>query len=372
MKKGIIVSSVVLSNAFKEASKVKPYKGLPCTESFLLECSPDRTYLVRSNIEDTVKVELGCECNFTGAFLLEASIGKLMAKIEDQPISINIMDDDVKTVYVYGDGFQTKIGTDHPDDYITHVKKEYKEVGSMDYNELRSMLERLVPFLSTDELRPTMTGFCFDESNVTATNGHVLRTIPYCGFNIEASKSQLKEVHGKVIPGRNEFIVSNMFKYLPKNLKDDITFSLSAERSHVKVEFYNHVIYAKLIDDRYPDYKAVWITDFVTEFSLKSLDLKKTIEQAMIFTNKSTNQININVGDEVEIHSEDLDFATEFNKTLEDVDISGMPMKFAVSGRWLLECLKHFDGEVRFQLAAPNKGIILNDEILLMPMMIAG
>ena len=369
MKKGIIVSSVVLSNAFKEAGKVKPIKHIPITKSFLLECSPHRTYLVRSNLEDTVKVELGCECNFTGAFLLEASIGKLMAKIEEQPVSINIIDDDVITIYIYGEGFQTKIVTDHPDDYISHKKEKYKEVGSMSYNELRSNLERLVPFLSTDGLRLSTTGFCFDEKNIVATNGHMVRVIPYCGFEIPVSNPQ--DLPGKVIPGEKEFILSNIFKYLPRNkMKDVITFSLSADRLRVKIEFYNHVIYSKLINKRFPNYEDVWVKDFVTEFSLVNLELKKSIEQAMIFANASTNMIIINVGDKVDIHSEDLDYNTEFNKALEFKDKSGKPMKFAVNGKLLLVCLKHFDSEVKFQLAAPNRSVILNDEILLMPLMI--
>lgn len=368
MKKGIIVSSVVLRNAFKECTKVKPIKSIPITESFLLECSPKRTFLVRSNLEDTVKVELGCECNFTGTFLLEASIGKLMAKVEEQPVSINIIDDDVNIVYVYGEDFQTKIVVGDPGNYISR-EKEYSEVGSMSYNELRSKLERLVPFLSTDGLRPALTGFCFDEKNIVATNGHIVMRISYCGFDVKAKESP----HNN-FKGRDGIIVSNIFKYLPKNkLEDVITFSLSTDRSCVKIEFHNHVIYSRLIDEGFPDYKSVWPSGFVTEFnlgSLGSLGFKRTIDQALIFANQSTKMIVINVSDKLNVHAEDIDYATEFNKTIEGVDISGEPMKFAVNGKLLADCLRQVSGDIKFQLKAPNQALILNDDILLMPILI--
>ncbi len=366
MKKGIVVSSVVLSNAFKECMKVKPNSHIPIMESFLLECSPDKVYLVRSNIDDTVKVELGCECNFTGAFLLEASVGKLMAKVEEQPISININDDDVTKVFIYGEGFQTVILVGNPMDYIAN-KGKYKKVGSMSYNELRSNLERLVPFLATDELRPAMTGFCIDEKNMMATNGYMVRVIPYSGFKIPISKPEGGQ------PGKNEFILTNIFKYLPKNkMKDVITFSLSEDRLRVKIEFYGHTIYSRLIDERYPDYEAVWVKneDFVTEFKLKTLELKRTLEQALVFANQSTKHVVINVGTKVDIHTEDLDYETEFNRTIEDVETSGKGMEIGVNGKLLLECMKHFDSEVKFQLAAPNRALILNDEVLIMPVML--
>ncbi len=355
MKKGIIVSSVVLSNAFKEAGKVKPYSGIPCTESFLLECSPETVYLVRSNLEDTVKVELGCECNFTGAFLLEASIGKLMAKIEEQPVSINIIDEDVETVYVCGDDFETKIVTDHPDDYISHEKDNFKEIGSMGYDEFRAILERLVPFLSKDGLRPAMTGFCFDATNVTATNGNMLRTIPYCGFDV---------------PDKDEIIVRNIFPYLPK-LKVSSNVILSVSDKNVKIEFCGHVIYSRLINENYPNYQAVIPRDFVTEFSVGNGSFKKVIEQAMIFANKSTNQINIDVTDKVVIDSEDFDFGNEFSKTMEYKSMSGRHMKFAVNGKIFLECLKYLGDDVNFQLAGTNKGMMLNSEVFLMPIAIS-
>ena len=63
-KQGIIISSVDLRLAFVEASKVKPSKDIPITENYLIECEKNKCWLVRTNLEDTIKIEWNFEWNF--------------------------------------------------------------------------------------------------------------------------------------------------------------------------------------------------------------------------------------------------------------------------------------------------------------------
>lgn len=358
MEKGIIISSVVLSNAFKEAGKVKTHNSIPITEYFMIECQHDKVFLVKTNLEDTIKIRLNCEWNFAGSFLLTADVGALMSKIEEQPITVKIRDEDFQIVYVGGEDFSTNFAVDLAQDYITHESGTFESIGAMDYTVFRTMIEKLAPFLSTDELREETTGFCFNNTHAVATNGHMLRYIPNKGIKIK---------------GKDEIIVRNILPYLPKPSKNasygDVYFDISTDFKIIKIEFEDHVIYSRLIDERYPAYKDVIPQDFSTEFSASNSALKQIIDQALLFANKTTGMIKINVNDQLEISAEDLDFNKEFNRKINYIQKSGEDILFAINGKKLLICIKHLDDKIKFQLK-PDTAIILNDEILLMPIQI--
>lgn len=359
MEKGIIISSVALSNAFKELSKVKAYKNWPITDSLKLECFPDEVLLSKSNLVNTVQIRLNCEWNSGCSFLLDNNVGALMLKIEEQPVQIRIKDDDDTIVYIQGDDFNVKFVVDKAENFVSHEYNTFNVIGAMDYPVFRSALEKLTPFLSTDELIPAMNGFCFNKDHVTATDGLTLRYIQNPGLKFK---------------GMDDIILRNIIPYLPKPSKilsfGDAYFDISEDKKIIKIEFNDHIIYSKLIDEKYPDYKAVIPNEFNTEFTIENKALKQVTDQALIFANKTTNQVKINVNGKLDFSAEDFDFSNEFNRSIDYIEKSGDDIVFGVNGKLLVKCLKYLDDKVKVELVDPVKPIILNSEVLLMPVMI--
>ena len=137
-----------------------------------------------------------------------------------------------------------------------------------------------------------------------------------------------------------------------------------------------------MIDERYPDYRAVIPTENPNKLSLSRLDFLNSVKRISIFGNKTTNQINIKItGSELTISAEDIDLSNEAVERL-GCDYSGEDMEIGFNSKLLIEMLQNINTpEIIIELSTPNRaGIILpstNEDnenllMLIMPMMIAG
>ena len=137
----------------------------------------------------------------------------------------------------------------------------------------------------------------------------------------------------------------------------------------------------RLIDERYPDYRAVIPTENPNKLTLSRQDFLNSVKRISIFGNKTTNQINIKItGSELTISAEDIDLSNEAVERL-GCDYSGEDMEIGFNSKLLIEMLQNINTpEIIIELSTPNRaGIILpsaNEDnenllMLIMPMMIA-
>lgn len=137
----------------------------------------------------------------------------------------------------------------------------------------------------------------------------------------------------------------------------------------------------RLIDERYPDYKAVIPQDNPNSLTVSRLDFLNSVKRISIFGNRTTNQINIKItGSELTISAEDIDLSNEAVERL-GCDYSGEDMEIGFNSKLLIELLQNLDtSDVVIELSTPNRaGILLpsaNEDnesllMLIMPMMIA-
>jgi DNA polymerase III sliding clamp (beta) subunit (PCNA family) len=100
-------------------------------------------------------------------------------KLIDSDVHLDFLDDAVKQ---FDDGGATlsaevfewdKVPTNYRN--ISKVKKVPFSNNPMD----KGLDSIISPFLGKDELRPSLTGINFDENGITATDGHILITLPY-------------------------------------------------------------------------------------------------------------------------------------------------------------------------------------------------
>ena len=304
---------------------------------------------------------MNCEWNFEGAFLIEPDIVKLFAKIDEQPIKLSIDIDIPTKVYLTGDDFETSFETDHPDDFPITVKGEFREIGSLHYNTFREILEKLSPFLSKDEFRPAMTGYCIDGEQIAATDGHRLRWIKMPGLDCTAPKAGMVSFQPA-----DELVIRNILPYLRKKMMKGDFIQFSRTDDILKLESPGCILYTTLIEKRYPTYRNVIPEDFNTTIRIENKVLSKVLEQSLIFANKTTSQIMLKINSSLTVRSEDLDFSREFNRDIPLNSKEGDDVIIGINGKLALGCLKHLPEDIKIDIQGPNNAIVMNDELLLM------
>jgi len=170
---------------------------------------------------------------------------------------------------------------------------------------------------------------------------------------------------------------------LKSNLpQDDSTTQVDFNESNAFFSFGDVSLVCRLIDERYPDYRAVIPEENPNKLTINRTDFLNSVKRISIFGNKTTNQINIKItGSELTIHAEDIDLSNEAVERL-GCDYSGEDMEIGFNSRLLIEMLQNLSTpNIIIELSSPSRaGIILPSEnvdnenllMLLMPMMIAG
>ena len=188
-----------------------------------------------------------------------------------------------------------------------------------------------------------------------------------------------------VTPGvETSFILpKKALNLLKSNLpQDDSTTQVDFNESNAFFSFGDVSLVCRLIDERYPDYRAVIPEENPNKLTINRTDFLNSVKRISIFGNKTTNQINIKItGSELTIHAEDIDLSNEAVEGL-GCDYSGEDMEIGFNSRLLIEMLQNLSTpNIIIELSSPSRaGIILPSEnvdnenllMLLMPMMIAG
>jgi len=225
--------------------------------------------------------------------------------------------------------------------------------------------------VSTDDLRPAMTGVYFELNEgyiqFVATDAH--RLIRYKRTDVSC-------------PSSDSFIVPkkplNLLKSaIPAN-EDQLT--LNYNNNHLFVTHGSTKMSCRLIDARFPDYKVVIPLDNPYKLTVSKSDFQSALRRVNVFRNKSTNQVVLNIqGSELQLSAQDVDFSFEGNERMK-CQYDGEDLAIAFNARFLIEMLNAADSdEVVVELSTPTKaGIVKPTEkgadedllILIMPLML--
>jgi DNA polymerase-3 subunit beta len=223
---------------------------------------------------------------------------------------------------------------------------------------------------STDELRPPMTGVLFEiESErltLVATDAHKLVKFSYLGIDSDENAS---------------FIVPKKALNLIKSaLPDNAPISVTFNDTNAFFSFGDTRLICRLIDAKYPDYNAVIPVDNPHLLTISKGDFQNSLKRIAIYSNKTTNQVILNIGKEIlTLSAQDIDFSNEAIEELNCV-FEGEPFTIGFNAKFLVEMLNVLESdEVKIELSTPTRAGILTpaDQIegteilmLVMPVML--
>jgi len=368
----IVSSTSLLKNLQLISGVISTNTVLSVLEDFLFEVKDNHLILTATDLETMMRVQMDInEAQDNGRICIPSKILlEYLKNLPDQPITFSINEQDLSIEMSSSVG-KYKIGGERADDF----PKEPEPLDTTNF-ELSSIsliesINKTLFAVSNDTLRPAMTGVFFeldtDKFSMVSTDAHRL---------IQFSRTDVN------CPTKDGFIVPKKpLQQLRNSLPaDDTMLSVSYNGSHLFVKTNQLSMSCRLIDARFPDYKAVIPTDNPYKLILNKADFVSALRRVSIFANKTTYQVVLDInGNSLQLSAQDIDFSYEGKETL-SCQYNGEDMKIAFNAKLMVEMINNMDGdELEVNLSTPNRaGIFRQVEkteqedvlMLLMPLMV--
>lgn len=234
---------------------------------------------------------------------------------------------------------------------------------------LTDCIKLAMRFTSGDDLRPAMQCICLDFNSdgvqVVATDAHRLYMSKRLSYDVVKRPAASKEFQLMIShQSLNKLYKSPIDRYEPCNVivYEDGT----GEINHVPVVYFT--------EGKYPDYKVVVpkYTEYV-EFHRK--DFIQSLSSAMVYSNKSTNLVALDINGQILMSGQDVDFSFESDIRMNYLSKTMPDTVIAFDAKLLKDSLSIFKDE-SVKMYSDGKpthaGIFTNgvDEFLLMPLML--
>jgi DNA polymerase-3 subunit beta len=368
--KFIVSSSSLLKHLQQISGVINANTVLPILEDFLFEIENKRLSIVATDLETVMRVQMDVESKDNGRVCIPAKIlMDSLKNIADQPLTFNI--DKNFAVELTSDNGKYKVMGENPDNFPKEPSADDTTAFKMQSSALVTAINKTLFAVSSDDLRPAMTGVYFeltkDSIQFVATDAH--RLVRYKRTDVSCPKTD-----SFIVPKKPLNLLKNA---LPDN-EDELTVSYNS--NHLFISHNTTQLICRLIDARFPDYKVVIPTDNPYKLIVNKGDFQSGLRRVSVFSNKSTNQVALTIsGSELQMAAQDVDFSFEGNERM-NCQYDGEDLQIAFNARFLIEMLNAAEtDEVKVELATPTKAGIIkpteveeNEELLMlvMPLML--
>jgi DNA polymerase-3 subunit beta len=369
--KFIVNSSALLKELQKLSGVISSNNTLPILDNFLFEITDGKIVIVACDLETTMMSEITTESSTNGKITIPSKILlDTLKTFSNQPLTF-IIDDETKSIEISSDNGNYKLVGQNASEFPKIPSVDSSVNLEIDSDVLANAINKTLFATGNDELRPVMSGvFCeLSSENATfvATDAHKL--VKHIRKNINSEKTS-----SFILPKKPLSLLKN-------NISDGGTVLFQYNEMNVLFKFNNTTLICRLIDGKYPNYDAVIPKENPNKLIIDKQELLNSIKRVSIFANKTTHQIRFKVaGSELQITSEDLDFANKAEERL-TCQYEGEDMEIGFNSRFIIDMLNNIGAkQICIEMSAPNRaGIILpldgqNDDeetlMLVMPVML--
>jgi len=369
----IVRSGYLLKNLQLIGGVVGSNAVLGVLEDFLFELKGNTLSLSASDLETMMRVEIEVnDATDNGRICIPSKIlTEYLKNLPDQPITLNVNESD-RTIEINSDFGKYKISGENADDFPKEPQAGDASSFNISSIALLESIGKTIFAVSNDTLRPAMTGVYFQleeggKINFVATDAHRL---------VQLSRTDVdhKSNEGFIVPKKG---LQQMRNVLPA---EDTQLSISYNSSHIFITNDKLRMSCRLVDARFPDYKAVIPTGNPYNLVINRTDLISALRRLSIFASKTTSQVVFDiVGNSLTISAQDIDFSYEGKETM-TCQYTGEDMKIAFNAKLMIELISNMEGtEIQLELSTPTRAGIFrpmerndNEDVLmlLMPLMV--
>jgi DNA polymerase-3 subunit beta len=368
------LSSSTLSSKLSILSKVIMNKNsMPILEGFLFEVNDNLLTITASDSENVMKAT--CQLNESDGndrFVVNSqTIIDAVKELPEQPLTFEV-DTQEYTIKVYYQNGKYNFTAQNANEYPqTQPMPTDVTTITFDSGVLLANLGRTIFATANEQLRPVMNGIYFDitpdYTAIVASDGSKL--VRNRCFAIKSENAA-----AFILPKKPATLLKNVLT------KDGGEVVIKFNDRNAVISFSDGVLICRLIEGRYPNYNSVIPKDNPNHLRIDRKTLISAMRRVMPFASESSELVKFKVEmGQVEISSEDVDFATSARESL-ICDYDGMPMAIGFKGPALTEILSNIESEeVVIELADPSRaGVVLPGEqpeheevlMLIMPMLL--
>jgi len=361
------VSSSDFQKALSKLSGVIPTRSsLPILENILFDLKKDALRIVATDLEVSISVSINVKGSGDGSITVPAKrLLETVRSLADVQIlfTADLVSNKIKLITETGE--YTLIGEASADFPET---TEFKGDDGITFEGgvLKKILGRTIFAVSSDELRPAMTGVLFDvaekELRAVATDGHRLVRLVLRG--IGGKKQQ------------NSMIIPSKALHLIIRTAEDTQTTMSMSSSHVQFTFGNTMLTSKLIQEKYPNYESVIPIDNEKTLTVQRETLLNGVRRVSLYSSSTTHQVRFTLKkNDLKIAAEDIDFGGEAREKI-NCTYEADEMEIGFNSNYIIDVLTHIDGDdVTFKLNRPERAAIVvpttqkeNEELLMIVM----
>ena len=369
--KFIVNSTALLKELQKLNGVISSNNTLPILDNFLFEISSNKMSIVASDLETTMISLISVESDTDGKVTIPARILiDTLKTFSNQPLTF-LIDSETFGIEMSSEMGNYKLAGQNAEEFPKIPALSSSSSTTIRGEVLVNAINKTLFASGNDELRPVMSGmYCelsSDQTTFVATDAHKLVKHNRTDISTDNPTSF-------ILPKKPLHILKN-------NLDEDAEVTLEYNDTNALFTFNNITVICRLIDGKYPNYDAVIPKENPNKLTINTSELLSSIKRVSIYANKTTHQIRFKVaGSELQITSEDLDFANKAEERL-SCQYEGEDMEIGFNSKFVIDMLNNIGAEqILIEMSAPNRaGIILpldgqeegeNTLMLVMPVML--
>ena len=305
---------------------------LQILDGILLETVKDKLKLTGTDLEISIETFLDCEVFEEGSIVVNSRIfGDIIKKLPDAPVSIEVENNNINIKCENSEfNIAGNPGEDYPDLPLVVEKDSFK----LPMDIFKGIIRQTVFATTQDETRPSLTGVLaeIDNNNISfvALDGYrlALKKLP--------TQSSLDTK--MIIPGRS---LNELNKILEEK-EDDLKISISP--SHTIFNIGNTIVYSRLLEGQFFNYKDIIRQDHKTSVIVKRKDFQNSLERASLLAKEEkANLVKLSILDNKVIIKSN----SEIGNVYEEIESqqNGEDLNIAFNSRYLLEGIKTIESE---------------------------
>jgi DNA polymerase III sliding clamp (beta) subunit (PCNA family) len=284
---------------------------LPIIENVLIKFADKQVKVMATNLEVTMISSFASDNDIETTICIDPKpLKDFLSVIETDQVEFSILvnedaeeeaDRKIPTTarFEYGLGSEIEFPLMNPEKFPTFPQKNKDDIGFIVSGEvLKDILADLRPYVSNDEMRPTMTCVKIDltESHIrgTATNAHVLQTIN-------------KESVSEVPTGSVNFLINkNMIQAILK--MGNVPFRMFLTDSNLMIFTEETILAGTLTAGNFPNWEGAIPSDFENEIIFDKAEFIKGVNLSSLSADKSGKLIKFSVvGTKLEMITQDVE-----------------------------------------------------------------
>jgi DNA polymerase-3 subunit beta len=366
-----VESSALLKELQKLSGVLSTNNTLPILDNFLFDVKNGEISIFASDLETTMMCKISANAQEEGKIAIPARLLlDTLKTFSSQPLTF-LVDTSNYGVEINSDNGQYKLAGQNANEFPKVPSLDSASTASIGADVLIKAINKTLFAAGNDELRPVMSGV-------------------FCEFSTEKISFVATDAHKLVCHSRTDVTADSTASFILPRKPLTLLKNTLAEGGDIKMEynetnalfsFDDTTIICRLVDGKYPNYEAVIPKENPNKLSIETSALLASIKRVSIFANKTTHQIKFKItGNELQITSEDLDFANQAEERL-TCQYEGEDMEIGFNSKFVIEMLTNIGSDqISVEMSAPNRaGIILpldgqdegeNTLMLVMPVML--